>query len=174
MMFYNEAENKYIQEGTSFELNGIQYPPQWLNSSTPEEKQAIGLQEVIAQNQPYNPVYYWTGEVLYKATLTYTGTPKDLADVQKQAVSQVKQTAYTILQPTDYVEARNLRDPSYKADWMTWRDSIRQTSTDTVALINSATDVDAVATVMANIVWANDPNYVEPVVEEAVEPALGE
>lgn len=168
-MFYRQQSNQYINEGTSFEIDNVQYPPQWLNQSTPEQKAALGLEEVVAINSPFNPVYYWTGEILDQATLTYTGTPKDLADVQKQAVAQVKQTAYTILQPTDYIEVRNLRDPSYKPEWMTWRDSIRQTSTDTVALINSATDVDGVATVMANIVWANDPNYVEPVIDQTAE-----
>ena len=157
-MFYNEAENKYIQEGTSFELNGIQYPPQWLNSSTPEEKEAIGLQEVIAQNQPYNPVYYWTGETLNGATLTYTGTPKDLTEVKTNAIAQVDGTAYSILLPTDYVEARNLRNPEYKLDWMLWRDSIRATAKATMTAIGSATTVDEVATIMANIVWPNDPN----------------
>lgn len=161
-MFYCTTDGQYIQEGTQFVIDGVTYPSVWLNQSTPEQKAALGLEEVVATNQPYNPVYYWTGETLDGATLTYTGTPKNLDEVKLNAINQVKQTAYTILQPTDYVEARNLRDPSYKADWMTWRDSIRQTSTDTVALVNAATDVDGVATVMANIVWANDPNYVVP------------
>lgn len=157
-MFYCTTNGQYINEGTQFEIDGITYPSVWLNQSTPEQKAALGLEEVIATNSPFNPVYYWTGETLDGATLTYTGTPKDLADVQKQAVAQVDSTAYSILLPTDYVEARNLRNPDYKLDWMLWRDSIRATAKATMTAIGGATTVDEVATIMANITWASDPN----------------
>lgn len=162
-MFYCTTDGQYINEGTQFTIDGVTYPPQWLNQSTPEQKAELGLEEVIATNQPYNPVYYWTGEILDKATLTYTGTPKDLADVQKQAVAQVNQTAYTLLFPSDWMVVKAMEtSTSVATDWNTWRASIRATAADTVTAINAATDVDAVANVMANIVWANDPNYVVP------------
>lgn len=168
-MFYCTTDGQYINEGTQFTIDGVTYPPQWLNQSTPEQKAALGLEEVVAQNQPYNPVYYWTGEVLDKATLTYTGTPKDLADVQKQAVAQVNQTAYTLLFPSDWMVVKAMEtSTSVATDWNTWRASIRHTAADTVTAINAATDVDAVANVMANIVWANDPNYIEAVPSEVV------
>jgi hypothetical protein len=32
-MFYSTTTNTYIQEGTAFEINGIQYPQNWLNLS---------------------------------------------------------------------------------------------------------------------------------------------
>lgn len=160
-MFYNEAENKYIQEGTSFELNGIQYPPQWLNSSTPEEKQAIGLQEVIAQNQPFNPVYYWTGEVLDGPTLTYTGTPKDLTEVKTNAIAQVNQTAYTLLFPTDWMVVKAFETSTkVPTSWNTWRAEIRTQATGYVSQVEAANDVDAVATIMQSLSWAKDPDTV--------------
>lgn len=162
-MFYCTTDGQYINEGTQFTIDGVTYPPQWLNQSTPEQKAALGLEEVVAVNQPYNPVYYWTGEILDQATLTYTGTPKDLADVQKQAVAQVNQTAYTLLFPSDWMVVKAMETSTPVAtDWATWRASIRTTAADTVTAINGAVDVDAVATVMANIAWANDPNYVVP------------
>ena len=168
-MFYCTTTGQYINEGTQFEIDGQTFPPQWLNQSTPEQKAALGLEEVVATNQPYNPVYYWTGEVLDQATLTYTGTPKDLADVQKQAVAQVNQTAYTLLFPSDWMVVKAMETSTpVPADWNTWRASIRTTAADTVTAINAATDVDAVANVMANIVWANDPNYIEAVPSEVV------
>ena len=159
-MFYCTTDGQYIQEGTQFVIDGITYPPQWLNQSTPEQKTELGLEEVVATNSPYNPVYYWTGEVLEEATLTYTGTAKDLVDIQKQAVAQVNQTAYALLLPTDYVEARNLRNPDYKLDWMLWRDSIRATAKTYINAINATTDVDGVASIMSSIVWPNDPNTI--------------
>lgn len=158
-MFYCTLNDTYIQEGTQFTIDGITYPSVWLNQSTPEQKAELGLEEVVETNQPYNPVYYWTGEILDKATLTYTGTPKDLADVQNNAVSSVRQSAYSILLPSDWmvVKAFETSTPINPA-WNTWRASIRTTAADTITAIQAATDVDGVATVMSSIAWPADPN----------------
>lgn len=161
IMFYRQVSNQYINEGTQFTIDDVTYPSNWLNQSTPEQKAALGLEEVIATNSPYNPTYYWTGETLNGAELTYTGTPKDLDVVKKDALAQIDSMAYSILLPTDFIEARNVRNPEYKVDWMTWRDSIRATAKTAMASVSSSEDVDSIATVMANIVWANDPDYVE-------------
>lgn len=158
-MFYRQASNQYIHEGQAFTINEIQYPPSWLNQSTPAQKSALGLEEVIATNQPFNPVYYWTGETLDKATLTYTGTPKELKQVQQEAVAQLNQTAYTILFPTDYMAARAFETGvAMLPQWATWRASIRATASATYTAIQATTTVDEVATIMSSIIWANDPN----------------
>lgn len=163
-MWYREQSNQYINDGTQFVIDGVTYPSVWLNQATPEQKAELGLVEVVATNTPYDPRYYWTGEQLNGAELTYTGTPKELASVQKDCVSQVNQTAYTLLFPSDWMVVKAMETSTpIPTDWNTWRASIRTTAAETVALINAATDVDAVANVMANIVWANDPNYVAPV-----------
>ena len=39
-MFYSKTQDKYIHEGTQFELDGVTYPPQWLYQATPEQKEA--------------------------------------------------------------------------------------------------------------------------------------
>ena len=162
-MFY-KAPNTYINEGTQFTIDGITYPSSWLNGSTPEQKAELGLEEVVATNSPYNPVYYWTGEVLEEATLTYTGTAKDLTDVQNQAVAQVNQTAYTLLFPTDWMVVKAVETATtVEPAWNTWRASIRTTAADAVTAINACTNVDEVAALV--VVWPNDPNYVEPVTE---------
>jgi len=163
-MWYREQSNQYINDGTQFVIDDVTYPSVWLNQATPEQKAELGLVEVVATNTPYDPRYYWTGEQLNGAELTYTGTPKELASVQKDCISQVNQTAYTLLFPSDWMVVKAMETSTpIPADWNAWRASIRTTAADTVALINSATDVDAVANVMSNIVWANDPNYVSPV-----------
>lgn len=160
-MFYRQESDQYIQEGTTFYINGIQYPPTWLNQSTAEQKADLGLVEVVATNSPYNPIYYWTGETLEGATLTYTGTPKDLADVQKQAITQVNSIAYSILFPSDWMVVKAFETGTPIAtDWNTWRASIRTTAADTVTSINAATDVSQVETIIGSIAWANDPNTI--------------
>ena len=79
-MFYATKQNKYIVEGTSFELDGVQYPAVWLNQATAEQKAALGLQEVIATDSPKDDRFYWVSEQLNGAELTYINTPKQLDD----------------------------------------------------------------------------------------------
>ena len=166
-MFYKEP-NQYINEGKQFTVDGVTYPANWLNQATPEQKATLGLQEVVTTNQPFDPKYYWTGETLEGATLTYTGTAKDLADVQNQAIAQVNATAYSILLPSDWMAVKAFETGETMAeDWAAWRATVRVTAYDTVISIYEAEDVDAVATVMESIVWANDPNYVLPIEEDS-------
>ena len=89
-MFYANKQDKYIVEGTAFELDGVQYPAVWLNQATSEQKSEIGLEEVIATNSPADDRYYWVSETLDKATLTYVNTPKDLNELKKNSVDQLK------------------------------------------------------------------------------------
>lgn len=156
-MFYRKKSDQYINEGTQFTIDDVTYPSNFLNQSTPEQKLALGLEEVVAENTPYDPRYYWTGEVLDQATLTYTGTAKDLVEVKAQALSEANAMAFSILAPTDYIEWRNGRDPAYKPEWMTWRDSIRAKCAEVKASINQCKTVDAVALAMTGIEWPSDP-----------------
>jgi hypothetical protein len=152
-MFY-KSPNTYINEGTSFTIDNVQYPSNWLNQATPAQKQALGLVEVTATNSPFNPKYYWTGETLDGATLTYTGTAKDLADVKEQAISDLNQTAYTLLFPTDWMYVR-LQEAStpIPADVLTYRGNVRTVAANAKTAVNNATTVDAVAVIMSNIDW---------------------
>ena len=160
-MFYCTQNQQYIQEGTAFEINGVQYPQNWLNLSTPEEKTALGLEEVIATNQPANQTYYWVSETLSEATLTYTNTPKDLTQVKTTAIAQVNQTAYTILLPSDWMVVKAVETSTKVATgWDSYRQSVRTTAASTVSGIEGATDVDGVASVMGAIVWPKNPDKV--------------
>lgn len=193
-MFYATKQNKYIVEGTAFELDGVQYPAVWLNQSTAEQKAKIGLVEVIATDAPADARFYWVSEQLNGAELTYVNTPKQLEDTEEPDESgklvktvglkttwaeQVKNMVYSMLQPTDYIDLRNLRDPNYKLDWMLWREAVRNKSGEVVAAIEACTTVDELATVVANIQWPHDPDYVAPPVEDKpvdeviVEPSAG-
>jgi hypothetical protein len=169
-MFYSTTTGQYIQEGTAFELNDIFYPANWLNLSTPEEKTALGLEEVIATNSPANQTYYWVSETLSGPSLTYTNTPKDLTSVKSTAINQVNSTAYSILLPTDWMVVKAVETSTTVApSWNSWRQSIRTTATSTVNSIEGATDVDGVATIMGSIVWAKDPDQVALEAAQTVE-----
>lgn len=160
-MFYYPPENLYINEGQAFTLGDTQYPANFLNLSTPEEKAAIGLEEVIATNSPANDQYYWVSSTLDKATLTYVNTPKDLTSVKSGALSQINNTAYTILQPSDWmvVKATETSTP-INPDWNTYRANVRSTADQTRTAVTAAQDVDAVATIMGAIAWPKSPSQV--------------
>jgi len=156
-MFYSTTDGQYINEGQAFTINDVQYPQNWLNLSTPDEKTAIGLEEVIATNSPKDDRYYWVSQTLDKATLTYINTPKDLVDVQKTAITQVNQAAYSILLPTDWLvimstETGSAMDPA----WKTWRAAIRTQAANAVTAINTAIDVDGVASAV-QVQWTAQP-----------------
>ena len=175
-MFYNAEYDQYVQAGTAFILGGIQYPANWLNLSTPEEKAAVGLVEVIATDSPADQTYYWVSETLNGAELTYINTPKDLIDVKTNATAQVNNTAYSILFPTDWMVVKAMETSTKVApSWNSWRQSIRDCATNAVAMIEGAPDVDVVAGIMSNINWPKDPDQValevsvQPV--ETVQPA---
>jgi len=164
----NGTIEQLIQDGTPFSLDGVEYPANWCNLSTPEEKTAIGMVDVV-YGQQANQTYYWVSEnapVYNSGTnqvdITFTNTPKDLAQVKQTAVTNVNTAAYTILQPSDWmvVKATETQTPMSPV-WSGWRQVIRTEAANAVTAINSATDVDGVAAVQVN--WTPDPsNPVSP------------
>ena len=157
----NNAFERFLPEGTAFEIDGVQYPANWLNLSTPEEKAAVGVVDVVYAERP-DDKYYWVSEAapVYAngvVTVSFTATPKDFAQCQQNAITSVKQTAFSILAPTDYIDTRNLRDPSYKVEWMAWRESILETCRAYVAQIEACTTVQELAN-LPQIEWAKDPS----------------
>lgn len=157
-MFYSTSDGQYIQEGTQFVVDGVTYPPQWLNQATEEQKAEIGLEEVIATNSPANDQYYWVSTELNGATLTYVNNPKDLEELKKTCSLQVNQTAYSLLFPSDWMVIKSQETGTeMNQEWKDWRSSIRKTAADTNDLINSANSVDILQSIMSDIVWQESP-----------------
>jgi hypothetical protein len=158
-MWYSTTNGQYIYAGNQFTIDGVEYPSNWLNLSTEEQKAEIGLEEVIATNSPANDQYYWVSQELDKASLTYVNTPKDLDTVKSSSVSQINQTAYSILLPSDWMVVKSVETGSPVApNWNTWRESIRTTADTSRLAVDEAVDVDEVQTIMGNITWPQDPN----------------
>jgi hypothetical protein len=160
-----------VPAGTAFEWDGIQYPANWCNLSTPEEKAAIGMVDVVYGAQP-SDVYYWVSQdaPVYAdgvVTINYTATPKDLSTLQNGAVTAVQQQAYTILVPSDWRVVKGYETKSaIPMDWNTWRQEIRtQCYAQIIAITNCTTVAELAA--LPPVTWAHDPNYVPPVQEDA-------
>lgn len=154
-----------VQAGTPFTWNGVEYPANWCNLSSPVDKAAIGMVDVVYGTMP-NDQYYWVTqqEPVYNAQtnqvdINYTATPKDLTSVKTNAISQINNTAYTILLPTDWMVVKAVEtSTSVPVVWNTWRQSIRTTAASAVSAVEGAANVDEVAAVMGNINWPKDPD----------------
>jgi hypothetical protein len=157
-----------VPAGTAFEWDGVSYPSNWTNLSTPEDKAAIGMVDVVYGQYP-NDQYYWISQdaPVYNAEtnqvdINYTATPKDLFTCQNNAVSAVNAAAYSILQPTDWMVVRSVESGGVypvPLAWNTWRQQIRTQAAAAVNAITACTNVDELAA-LPPVQWAHDPNYV--------------
>lgn len=155
-MFYCAKENLYVREGMPFELDDVSYPANWLNLSTPEEKEALGLQEVITVGERKDDRYYWVSEKLEGAELIITSTPKDFDTVKQMALDDLDHTAYMLFLPSDWMITRKTETGvDLKPEWATYRDNIRLEVNVVRAQIDAATTVDEIAGIKPN--WPVEP-----------------
>ena len=164
-MFYREKSDQYINEGSSFAIDGTTYPSTWLNMTSPEAKAALGLVEVTDANSPEDDRFYWVSDKLEGAVRTYTNTPKDLDPLKTNWVSQINQTAYTLLLPSDWMVVKGIETSTpVPADWGTYRAAVRTTAGTAITAINASTTIADLQTAI-QVTWPNDPNYKEVAVE---------
>lgn len=158
---------KFLPEGTPFDLNGTQYPQNWLNLSTPQEKAKLGIVDVV-YGQRADDKYYWVSEDAPVVDggvvkVNYTATPKDLAECLKQALSAVNAQAYSILLPSDWMAVKAYETGTAVAPvWATWRQSIRDQADAQMLAISACQAVDELAA-LPSVEWSNNPDYVNPV-----------
>ena len=165
----NGAIALLVQAGTPFEWDNVSYPANWCNLSTPEEKAAIGMVDVVYGSQPSDQYYWVTQDApVYNGTvveINYTATPKDLFECQSNAVSATNATAYSILLPSDWMVVKAVETGGTVAPaWNTWRQTIRTQAADYVAAITACTTVDQLAA-LPPVQWALDPNQPVPPAE---------
>jgi len=156
-MFYRAESDQYIQEGTEFTIDDVQYPPNWLNLSTPEEKAAIELEEVITVGERKDDRYYWVSEKLEGAELIITSMPKDFDTVLKYAQNALDQQAYSLLFTSDWMITRKAETGTDLApEWSTYRDNVRLEVIVVRGQLNNAKTVDEIAAIVPN--WPVSPD----------------
>jgi hypothetical protein len=170
-----------LAEGTSFyDANGTQYPPQWLNVSTEEQKAAIGI-TWVADPAPVDTRFYWDtnlpkaledkletkedGSPLYKQVYDKTandgkGAMVDTTEqvvtkgLKSQFVAQVKDTAGKLLAQTDwYVVRKAERNVDIPADVVTKRAAIVTEADRLETAITNAANVEALIEVLNAQNW---------------------
>jgi hypothetical protein len=164
----NNTIVQLVREGTAFTLDGVDYPFTWCNTSTPEEKAAIGMVDVIYGPRP-DDRYYWVVENTPtisgdQVVGTFTATPKDLDQTKAQCKAQINNAAYVTLLPNDWMVVKSVETSTpVPTDWATWRQSVRTAAAGYVTSIMAAADMPALEAVMATVTWPNNPDYVAPV-----------
>ena len=171
----NDAIAMLVAPGTPFTWAGQQYAANWCNLSSPEEKAAIGMVDVVYGAYP-NDTYYWVSQdaPIYNGTvveINYTATPKDLFECQMQAVTAMQNQAYSILLPSDWMVVKAYETGGTIApDWNTWREDIRVQARQQIALIEATTTVAQLAA-LPPVQWEPDPNQpITPVAPVEVTP----
>ena len=148
-----------LAEGTTFyDANGTQYPPQWLNTSTEEEKNAIGI-TWVADPVCADDRFYWDGNIdnpkeLEDVTETVEGKEYITKGLKSQFVAQIKDTAGKLLNATDwYVIRKAERNVEIPSEVALKRTQIVTESNRLETDINASTTAEALIEVLNAQNW---------------------
>jgi len=155
-------DGKILPLDTPFEHDGTSYPANWLRLATPEEREAIGITEQPDYPRP-DDRFFWCSQ---NPDGTWTAIPKDLAGLKTTWAAQTRQTAYTLLLPSDWMIVRKQEtNVDVPADWTTYRAAVRTKTADTVTALEAAADIDAFIAVVTTVDWPVSPDA--PQIEQA-------
>lgn len=138
-----------LSPDTAFEHGGIQYPANWLRLALPEERTAIGIEEV-PDPESYDQRFYWG-----------PNNPKDHTQLVEQWVDQTRVTAGTLLAPSDWLVIREADNGiSVPAVWRIWREQVRVASGQKVTAIEQTATTEELAAYITGAeyaVWPDQP-----------------
>ena len=131
--------------------NGTQYPARWLRLSTPQQREAIGITEA-PDEIPHDQRYFWgydqEGNLIPKQLEDEIVTPEDgepytQTGLKTQHIRQTKETANSLLQPTDWYITRNFeRNIEVPVGIVSYRAEVLAVSEEREALIELVTTVE--------------------------------
>ena len=134
---------KQLPLDTPFEIDGTQYPSNWLRLTSLEEKNAIGITEEPDVQEVYDDRFYWGVD-----------NPKDLASLKTTWIAQIKNTAGKLLSQTDWMVVRKVeRDVAIPASIATYRLAVVIEANRLETAINECIDVPALITVVTTQGW---------------------
>ena len=131
--------------------DGTQYPARWLRLSTPQQREAIGITEA-PDEIPHDQRYFWgydqEGNLIPKQLEDEIVTPEDgepytQTGLKTQHIRQTKETANSLLQPTDWYITRNFeRNIEVPVGIVSYRAEVLAVSDAREILISSVTSVE--------------------------------
>lgn len=152
-------DGRQLQLDTPFEHAGTSYPANWLRLATPEERAAIGITERPDYPRP-DDRFYWVSE---NPDGTWDAIPKDLAGLKVTWSAQMKQTAWTLLQPSDWLVIRKQEiDTPIPADWASYREAVRTTCELAITDLELASTIEDFIAAVTTVAWPNAPVDQQP------------
>jgi hypothetical protein len=131
--------------------DGTQYPASFLRLASPEEREAIGITEV-PDEIPHDQRYFWgydsDGNLIPKQLEDETVTPEEgepytQTGLKTQHIRQTKETANTLLAPTDWYFTRKLeRNIEVPENIASYRAEVLAVSDAREELISAVTTVE--------------------------------
>ena len=144
-------DGKKLRQGRPFTHNGIQYPGNWLNLTSADEKSAIGI-TWQADPAPFDGRFYFSAD-----------TPRDVADVKPGMLIEQDSTAHNLLAPTDWYVVRKYENSTAIPVGITsYRTAVRDTCESRKVAINGAADIPALVGVstFGGMNWPQLSDYV--------------
>ena len=149
-----------LSPDVAFTHDGIQYPNNWLRLASPEERAAIGITEE-PDPIPVDQRFYWD-----------TGIPKDHAQLVEQWVSQVKQTAGSLLSSSDwYITRASETGVAAPQSVLDRRSELRALSNQKEAFLEATATTDELAAYVTGPefnVWEEQPVVDDTIVVDGV------
>lgn len=146
-------DNNPLQVGIPFKHNDMQYPANWLQLASLEEKEAIGITEV--NDAPViDDRFFWSAN-----------NPKDLDQLKSQWIAQIKDTTNKLLAATDWMVIRKIeRNIDIPANIVAYRKAVIDECVRLESDISSKKKVETFIEVVTN---QNFPslNEISPVIE---------
>ena len=172
---------KIFRQPKAFKLGDNQYPANVFTLWSVEEKEALGIYEVVVDNTNLkNSEYYingaesfdFSGGVVTKSFAT--ATAKDLDELKTNHKATINSQAGSLLSGTDWLVVREAEGGTAMPDaTATWRAAVRTKSNEMCDAIDGAADVDALAALYeyTNTGTEEEPLYTRPLGDF---PVLGE
>ena len=150
-------DGKPLSLDVAFTHAGIQYPANFLRLATPDERAAIGITEA-PDPKPYDQRFYWgydqAGQLI----------PKDHGQLVDQWNDQTRDTANSLLTPSDWMVIREADNGAQvPLEVKAYRQLIREKCGIKLTAIEATTTTDELA---AYITGPDYPNWGEVVAEE--------
>ena len=149
----NNQVVRTLSDDEAFTLNEIQYPSNWLRTSSLQEKAFRNIVSV-EEGAKADERYYWIGSGAFELvenvwTRTYSATPKDLAALKIQATTDVKRRAGATLALTDWYIVRQAEGgSSTPAEILAARQALRSAANLKETAIMAAADVPALESIL--------------------------
>ena len=123
-----------ITYGTPFKSGDLRYTKAWWSISSDSEKTAVGI-KTVADPTPYDERFYWS-----------SSRPKDINTLKSIWIQAQKDTANTLLAPTDWMIVRQAEGgASAPSDTKTYRAAVRTKSKEREDQITACSDTAALA-----------------------------